>query len=103
MKDMIAKIIDMDQKARDISAEAQKSKVDVAQEVAEIKEKIREDYLARARERIKKNQKIEKKAADEEWELISKKHKKIIEDLDKTYSEKRDEWINTIVKRVIEE
>lgn len=103
MKDMISKIIDMDQKARDISAEAQKSKVDVAQEVSEIKEKIREDYLARARERIKKNQKIEKKSADEEWELISKKHKKIIEDLDKTYSEKCDEWINTIVKRVIEE
>lgn len=103
MKDMIAKIIDMDQKARDINAEAQKSKVDVAQEVAEIKEKIREDYLARARERIKKNQKIEKKVADEEWELISKKHKKIIEGLDKTYSEKCDEWINTIVKRVIEE
>ena len=103
MKDMIAKIIDMDQKARDISAEAQKSKVDVAQEVSEIKEKIREDYLARARERIKKNQKIEKKAADEEWELISKKHKKIIEDLNKTYSEKCYEWINTIVKRVIEE
>lgn len=103
MKDMIAKIIEMDQKARDISAEAQKSKVDVAQEVAAIKEKIREDYLARARGRIKKNQKVEEKAADEEWKLISKKHKKIAEDLDKTYLEKCDKWVNTIVQRVIEE
>ena len=44
MKDMISKIIDMDQKARDLTDEVQKSKVDTAQEVAIMKEKIRENY-----------------------------------------------------------
>ena len=103
MKDMISKIIDMDQKARELTAEAQKGKVDAGQEVALMKEKIREDYLKRARERIKMNQKTEKRAADEEWKLISKKHKQIIENLNNIYSKKCDEWINKIVQRVIEE
>lgn len=103
MKDMISKIIDMDQKARDLTDEVQKSKVDTAQEVAIMKEKIRENYLNRARKRIKLNQKTEQEAANNEWDLICKKHKKILENLENTYSKKSDEWINTIVKRVIEE
>ena len=103
MKDMISKIIDMDQKARDLTDEVQKSKVDTAQEVAIMKEKIRENYLNRASKRIKLNQKTEQEAANNEWDLICKKHKKILENLENTYSKKSDEWINTIVKRVIEE
>lgn len=103
MKDMISKIIDMDQKTRELTAETQKSKVDAGQEVALMKEKIRADYLTRARERIKMNQKTEKRAADEEWKSISEKHKKIAEKLSNIYSKKCDEWIDTIVKRVIEE
>lgn len=103
MKDMISKIIDMDQKARELTAEAQKDKVDAGQEIALMKEKIREDYLKRARNRIKINQQAEKKAADEEWKLISEKHKKIAENLDNIYSEQCNKWIDKIVQRVIEE
>ena len=55
MQDMIKKIVDMDEKAQEITEEAKRSKALSAQEIAETKERIRENYLARARKRIELN------------------------------------------------
>ena len=46
MQDMIKKIVDMDEKAQEITEEAKRSKALSAQEIAETKERIRENYLA---------------------------------------------------------
>ena len=44
MQDMIKKIVDMDEKAQEITEEAKRSKALSAQEIAETKEGIRENY-----------------------------------------------------------
>lgn len=54
------KIVDMDEKAQEITEEAKRSKALSAQEIAETKERIRENYLARARKRIELNRIQEK-------------------------------------------
>lgn len=103
MEDMISKIVDMDKKARDITAEAQKSKIDYEHQIILTKEKIKNDFLERAVERVKINQQTAQKKADEELKLIKAKNTAIIENLDKTYSEKGDKWVDEIVNRVVGE
>ena len=63
MKDMVKEIVDMDRKAREIMDEAQQEKLDSEKEISQMREKIREDYLAKARERIKLNEPQEREAA----------------------------------------
>ena len=66
MQDMIKEIVDMDRKAREITDAAQLEKVNSEKEVAERRERIREEYLARARKRIALNEPQERAAAEEE-------------------------------------
>ncbi|MGN0470318.1 MAG: hypothetical protein ACI4GV_05325 [Acutalibacteraceae bacterium] len=103
MEDMISKIVDMDKKARDITAEAQKSKIDYEHQIIQTKEKIKNDYLERAVERVKINQQTAQKRADEALKVIQSKNAAIIDNLEKTYSEKSDSWVDEIVSRVVGE
>lgn len=101
MEDMISKIVDMDKKARDITDEAQKSKIDYENQIILTKEKIKNDYLERAKKRIEINRQTAQKKADEQLKLLEVRNGAIIENLDKTYSENCDKWVDTIVDRVI--
>lgn len=103
MEDMIAKIIDMDKKARDLTDEAQRSKISYEQEILKKKEKIKNDYLSRAKERIEINKQTAQKKADEQLAEIEKKNNSIIEKLDISYKENGDKWVDEIVKRVVGE
>lgn len=103
MEDMISKIVDMDKKARGITDEAQQSKIDYEKEIIRKKEKIKNDFLERAKERIRINKQTAQKKADEELKLIEEKNAAIIAALDKTYSENHDKWVDRIVERVIAE
>lgn len=48
MEAMIKRIIDMDKKAREITEDAQKEKLDSEKEIAENARKMRENYLEKA-------------------------------------------------------
>ena len=69
--------------------------------ISETKEKIKNDYLSRAKERVKINSQTAQKKADDELAVIEKKNAAIIETLDKTYSENCDKWVDEIVSRVV--
>lgn len=103
MEDMISKIVEMDKKARDITAEAQKSKIDYEKQIILTKEKIKNDYLERAVKRVEINRQTAQEKADRELKIIQAKNAEIIEKLDKTYSEKGDKWVDEIVARVVGE
>ena len=63
MKNMIEQIVEMDQQAQQITADAQRRKVQSGQEIQQLREKIQEEYLQRARKRLKTNEEIEREAA----------------------------------------
>ena len=54
----------MDKKAREITDAAQVEKVNSEKETAQKREQIRQEYLTRARQRIQKNEPIEREAAE---------------------------------------
>lgn len=103
MKDMISRIIEMDKTARELTQRTQRDKVNSEQEIQIKKEEIRNEYLERARKRIAINEETEQKLADEQKQNILKNFQKTSKSLDKIYTAKCDEWVNSIVKNVLGE
>lgn len=103
MRDMIARIIEMDKAARELTQKVQKDKVSSEEEIKTLKENIRRDYLQRARKRIEKNEQIERKEAEARLRDIAKSKDNILKRLDEAYNEKKDSWAEMIVKRVLGE
>ena len=80
---MIAKIVEMDKKARDMTDEAQQNKLDYEQHILRKKERIKNDYLERAKKRIAINQQSAQK-----------------KELENTYAKNGDKWVESIVAGV---
>lgn len=100
MQDLIKQIVDMDKKAREITDAAQQEKINSEKEILETREKIRNDYLERARKRIAQNEPQERAAAETAWQKKQKENAEITQRLDELYKEKGDEWVHTIAARV---
>lgn len=103
MQDMIKKIVDMDEKAQEITEEAKRSKALSAQEIAETKERIRENYLARARKRIELNRIQEKNQARQILADAEKKYEVQLIKMQDLYRQQGGNWVDAIVGRVIGE
>ena len=91
MQDIVKQIVDMDRKAREITAAVEQDRLNS------------EKYLAKAREAIPTSESQERAAAEKEWEIVAKKHADLSRELDELYSKKGDEWVNNIVAQVIGE
>ena len=102
LEDMIAKIVEMDKKARDMTAEAQKDKLDFENKVIEKKESIKSEYLERAKKRIAINQESAQKRSDAELKLVEERNNEIIARLDSAYDQNCDKWVDEIVARVVD-
>ena len=98
---MISKIVEMDEKARELNDEALKSKIDYEQEIAVAKQTIIKDYLERARKRVQINAQSERDAAKKELAQTREAHAKIEKKLDDLYGSNCDSWVDEIFKRVI--
>lgn len=103
MQDMIKKIVNMDEKAQEITEEAKRSKALSAQEIAEKKEQLRENYLARARKRIELNRIQEKEQARHILSDADKKYRTQLIEMQELYHRRGDDWAEAIVNRVIGE
>ena len=103
MQDMIKKIVDMDEKAQEITEEDKRSKALSAQEIAETKERIRENYLARARKRIELNRIQEKNQARQILADAEKKYEVQLIKMQELYRQQGGNWVDAIVGRVIGE
>ena len=103
MQDMIKKIVDMDEKAQEITEEAKRSKALSAQEIAETKERIRENYLARARKRIELNRIQEKNQARQILADAEKKYEVQLIKMQELYRQQGGNWVDAIIGRVIGE
>ena len=102
MEEMIARIVEMDKKAREMNETALKTKLSYENEVLLTKEKIKHDYLERANKRIVINQQTAQTRADEKLAAITEKNQAVVERLEKAYNENAEKWADEIVARVID-
>lgn len=101
MQDMISKIVKMDEEARKINEQAERSITNSNDDICAYREKIRNEYLVRARKRIEKNRVQEKKAAEKQLEESQKRQIKVSAALDKKSEENMDNWVASVVERVV--
>lgn len=101
MENMIKRIVEMDEKARQITEEAQRARSGSAEAIAQKREELRAEYLDKARARIERNRQTEQAAADVEWQEIEKKYQALGAGLDKKFEAHHGEWAEAIFRRVI--
>lgn len=103
MQDMLKKIIEMDEQARLVKEKAQQEKAATENEIALTKKKIYNDYIERAKDRVKKNLEVDKANAEKNWEKAQARHNLTMHSLNSMYEENCDKWVDEIVSRVISE
>ncbi len=103
MEDMIARIVEMDKKARDMTEQAQRSKLDYENQVIAKRESIKNDFLERAKKRIAINQEAAQKKADATLQQAERRNSAIIQKMESDYALHGDTWVDTIVERVLME
>ncbi len=101
MQDMLKKIIEMDEQARLVKEKAQQEKAATENEIIKTKEKIYNDFIDRAKDRVRKNLEVDRANAQKEWEITKQKHHNTMVQLDKSYEDNCDKWVDEIVNRVI--
>ncbi len=101
MQDMLKKIIEMDEQARLVKEKAKLEKAAAEKEIIETKQKIHDNYIERAKERVEKNLAVDKANAQKAWEQTELRHKNLSQELDKLYQENCDKWVDEIVHSVI--
>ena len=102
MENMIRRIVEMDQKARQITEAAQREKLDSEKEIAEKAAQLRADYLDRARRRSQLTSDTERAAAEKAWAAREAEYARQTERLETIYREHRDEWVDAIVQSVLD-
>lgn len=101
MQNLLKQIVEMDQKAREITDSAQLKKADSEKEVEERKEEIRRSYLEKARLRIAENEPLERAAAEKEWIEKNGKNDVLLKKINDMYAANCDRWVDEITKRII--
>ena len=103
MKDMIERLVEIDERSRSITSQLQQDKVNSEHEVKELKEKIRDDYLKRARKRIESNREVEIQKANENFKEIKIDQEEVSKRLEEIYKKNGENFVNEIVRRVLGE
>lgn len=101
MEDMLSKIVEMDEKARKLTEEADREKATSEQDIARAKEAVYNKYIENARKRIEKNEVTERMAADDRLKKSRQRQKEALDKLEKTFSDNCGSWVDEIVSQVI--
>ncbi len=100
MEDMLSKIVEMDEKARKLTEEADREKATSEQDIAKARDAVYNKYIENARKRIEKNEVTERMAADDRLKKSKQKQKEALDRLEKTFSDNCDKWVDEIVSQV---
>ena len=101
MEHMIQKILELDREERSLTAQAELEKMETEQNIAAIKNELRESFLERARQRAAQNTQGERLEALAEWEKTKAQHDRIRARLDELYARNRDSLAESIVRNTL--
>lgn len=102
MENMIKKIVDADNEAKEMEKNLAKEKSELNQKIDEEAQSIYDKYMIDALETIKQNDAVEERNAADKWKEIKAKHDSAHIKLQSDFENNCDKWVNEIVSRVIE-
>ncbi len=98
---MIKKVVEMDEKARQLEAQTQKEKIEIKENIELQSQKIYNDYVNQARERAKRNDAIALAKANEKLEESKKNHQEALAKMKEHFETNKEIWVDELVNRVI--
>lgn len=101
MQELLAKIIEMDANARRIKEQAEKDKLSSEAEIEELRQKIYDDYITRAKDRVEKNISIDRHLAEEEYAAYEAEVSQLRAQMQTSYEQNKAQWVDEIVNHVI--
>ena len=91
----------MDKEAQKIANSAQQERLDMEKEIAANIVNLREEMLERARRRIAVNRETESAMLEEKWQKTKADYESRLQNMEKLFSEKRTQWADELVSRVL--
>ena len=102
LEGVIKRILDIDAKARSVTAGAQSQRLQAEQSIADRKQSMRDKYREDAQRRINIVRQEEEKMAEQALARAREGQADKLEALDRAYREKADQWAEEIYKRATE-
>ena len=99
--DIINRIIEAEREAQKIADEAASAKKHLNETITVDKNKIRNDYISRAKRRIELVRENEKTACDEAIAQIDIHLKQKLEMVETTYSQSRERWVAELFQTIV--
>lgn len=103
MDNLIKQLIMYDRKAQETVGEALKEKEATQQSLAAEKQKIYDDYIARAKERMEKVKARTREIAEQDYQSALDNYRHALDGLNQTYKENREKWVEELVSRCLDE
>ena len=100
MQELLARIIEMDAKARKARESAEREKVSSEQEIEELRQKIYNDYISRAKERVEKAIAVDRHDAQEKYAAYAADVERLKNEMRDSFTANGDRWVKEIVARV---
>lgn len=101
MKDLLKKIIEMDEQARKIEQQAKLEKIRSEEDVEQLREQIYNDYITRAKDRVEKNIAVDKAHAEERLQACRENTAAKKREMDASYEQNHERWVDEIVSRAL--
>lgn len=101
MEEVIAKIIEIEERAREIVKDAKSTKAGLDEELAKETEEMRRDIAQRAERKNVTLREYEDTEAQKKIEQINAKTQELKDALEAKYRENKDKWVTQIVDSVI--
>lgn len=102
LEGVIKRILDIDAKARSVTAEAQSMRLEAERNIAGQKAAMREKYRKEAEHRIGLVREEEERLAEEALERAKKGQAEKLEALNSAFAQNADRWAEEIYRRTIE-
>ena len=99
--ELITRIIEAEQKAQQLAGQAKDKKLHLPEELRESMASMRQTYFDRANRRIMMVREREMSHTDEKMSALEVMHKIELENMEKTFAENRDEWVEKLFSMIV--
>ena len=100
MEEIIAKIIEIEERARDIVKDAENAKKGLENELARETERLRHDIAERAEKKNEALREYEDGEADKKIAQINAEAERVMQSLEAKFNENKDKWVEDIFDSV---
>lgn len=101
MENMIQKIVDADNEAKEMEKSLAKEKSELNQKIDNEAKSIYDKYMNEALETVKRNNELEERNAADRWQEVKGKQKSAHIKLQADFKNNCDKWVDEIVSRVV--